>query len=83
MRLACWFSRAISVGMATAIMEVYDALREAGASEDTSRKAAEAIAISEGRLGKFEADVGLLKWMVGFNIAVTPGGFGLLARMVH
>jgi hypothetical protein len=30
--------------MATMIAEVYDALREAGASEEKSRKAAEAVA---------------------------------------
>lgn len=27
----------------------------------------------EGRLAKLEADVGLLKWMVGFNLALTTG----------
>ena len=52
-------------------MEIYDALREAGASEERSRAAAEAVANYEGRLGGVEADLVLLKWMVGANVAMT------------
>ena len=52
-------------------MEIYDALREAGASEERSRAAAEAVANYEGRLGGVEADLLLLKWMVGANVAMT------------
>jgi hypothetical protein len=52
-------------------MEVYDALREAGATEERSRAAAEAVANYEGRLGGVEADLVLLKWMVGANVAMT------------
>ena len=57
--------------MATMISEVYDALKDAGASEDKARKAAEAIAAYEGRFAKTESDLKLLQWMVGFNIAMT------------
>lgn len=57
--------------MATMISEVYDALKEAGASEEKARKAAEAIAAYDSRLGKIEADLTLLKWMVGFNLVLT------------
>jgi hypothetical protein len=57
--------------MSTMISEVYDALKEAGASEEKARKAAEAIAAYDSRIAKIEADLGLLKWMVGFNIALT------------
>jgi hypothetical protein len=64
--------------MATMISEVYDALKEAGASEEKARQAAEAIAGYETRFGRIEndltllkGDVALLKWMVGFNLAMT------------
>jgi len=57
--------------MATMLSEVYDALKEAGASEEKARKAAEAIAAYENRFAKVESDLNLLKWMVGFNIAMT------------
>jgi hypothetical protein len=53
------------------ISEVYDALKEAGASEEKSRKAAEAIASYENRFARIEGDLALLKWMVGFNLAMT------------
>ena len=53
------------------ISEVYDALKEAGASEEKARKAAEAIAGYENRFSRIESDLTILKWMVGFNLAVT------------
>jgi hypothetical protein len=56
--------------MATMISEVYDALREAGASEEKSRKAAEAIAAYDNRFNKIEQDLAALKWMAGFNLAI-------------
>jgi len=52
------------------ISEVYDALREAGASEEKSRKAAEAIAAYDTRFNRIEQDLAVLKWMVGFNLAI-------------
>lgn len=58
--------------------EVYDALTEAGASQEKARKAAEAVAGYdnrfvgiEGRLLKADGDLTLLKWMVGFNVALS------------
>jgi hypothetical protein len=64
--------------MATMIGEVYDAFLEAGASHDKARKAAEALAGYENRFSKIERDfaevkgeLNLLKWMVGFNSAVS------------
>lgn len=57
--------------MSTMISEVYDALKEAGASEEKARKAAEAIASYENRFTRLESDLALLKWMVGFNLAMT------------
>jgi hypothetical protein len=63
------------------ISEVYDAFKEAGASEEKSRKAAEAIAAYETRFAKIENDLStfrsevrgefsLVKWMIGFNLAI-------------
>lgn len=66
--------------MTTALMEVYDALREAGASEERSRAAAEAVANYEHRLSTLETDVKLLKWMAGFNIALSVAVLGILLR---
>jgi hypothetical protein len=53
--------------MTTMIAEVYDALVAAGSPEDKARRAA--IAAYENRFGKIEADLNLLKWMVGFVLA--------------
>jgi hypothetical protein len=64
--------------MSTMISEVYDALLAAGTPEDKARKAAEAIAGYENRFTRIETELGglrgevnLLKWMVGFNLAMT------------
>lgn len=63
-------------------MEVYDALREARASEERSRAAAEAVANYEGRLGGLDADVSPLKWMVGLDIALSVAVLGILLRFI-
>jgi len=57
--------------MSTMISEVYDALKEAGASEEKARKAAEAVASYENRFARIEGDLGVVKWMIGFNLAMT------------
>ena len=53
------------------IEEIYDALIEAGASEEKARAAARAMINYETRISKIESDMNLLKWMVGFNLALT------------
>jgi len=53
------------------IEEIYDALIEAGASEEKARAAARAMTNYETRISKIESDINLLKWMVGFNLAMT------------
>ena len=63
--------------MSKMISEVYDALREAGASEEKARKAAEVVAESDFRFTKIEADLLVLKWMVG---AVLAGVVSLVLR---
>lgn len=84
--------------MTTMIAEVYDALIEAGASQDKARKAAEAIAgydtrfsEIERRLERLEGKITLLSWMVGFSITVTLAlgignlflTFQILSRLPH
>jgi hypothetical protein len=74
--------------MSTMVVEVYDALKDAGASEEKARKAAEAIANYDARFGEVKAelsdvrgDMKLLKSMTGFNLACSVGIlFRLLAH---
>jgi hypothetical protein len=60
------------------ISEVYDALIAAGAPEDKARKAAETLANYDNRFSridgavlKLESELVLVKWMVGFGIAMN------------
>ncbi len=71
--------------------QVYDAFRAAGVPEESAAAAAEAIEATreEGRLREVEQDlikldgrVGLLVWMVGFNLAITAAVLGRLL-MAH
>jgi len=62
--------------MTTLIAELYDALREAGASEDKARKAAESVAAYESRFAAFDVkltevkgEIVLVKWMLGVVLA--------------
>lgn len=64
--------------MATMISEVYDALLSAGAPEEKARKAAETLANYESSFAKIEADLLLLKWMVGFGLVLDVA---ILARL--
>ncbi len=57
--------------MSTMIFEVYDALKDAGATEEKAKKAAESLANYESRFNKVESELTLLKWMVGFNIGLS------------
>ncbi len=66
--------------MTTMIAEVYDALVAAGSPEDKARRAAEAIAAYQNRFGKIEADLNLLKWMVGFVLAFCVAILSLQLR---
>ena len=59
------------------LAEVYDALREAGASDEKARAAATAIANYDNRFTKVEADLLVLKWMVG---AILAGVVSLILK---
>ena len=63
--------------MGMMIAEVYDALKEAGASEDKAKAAAEVLANYDSRFSKIEADLLVIKWMVG---AVIAGILSLVVR---
>ncbi|HYU11424.1 MAG TPA: hypothetical protein VEK82_02535 [Stellaceae bacterium] len=76
------------------IAEVYDALIEAGASQEKARKAAEAIAGYESRfseiekrLERMEGKITLLSWMVGVAITLSLGNlflsFQILSHLPH
>ena len=76
--------------MATMISEVYDALLEAGASEEKARKAAEAVAaydqrfaVLETRIVELGGRVALVQWMVGTNIVLTLGVLWELLKPWH
>lgn len=60
------------------IFEVYDAFIAAGAPKDKARKAAEALADYDNRFSRLdgavlevESELVLVKWMVGFGIALN------------
>jgi hypothetical protein len=84
--------------MTTMITEVYDALLEAGASQEKARKAAEAIAGYETRftglemrLERMDGKISTLSWMVGVVISLTLAlgignlflSFQVLSRLSH
>ena len=58
------------------IAELYDALLDAGASEDKARAASKALADYDSRFNKVDQDLAMikaeitvLKWMLGFLVA--------------
>lgn len=69
--------------MTTMINELYDALRKAGVDEDIARKAAQAVLGAEDKdklvtkdhlqaqLAEVKGEITLIKWMLGFNLAVS------------
>jgi hypothetical protein len=61
--------------------DLYDALKDAGAHEDKARAAAVSVASYENRFAKLEADMTVLKWMVGTNAAFTLALGALLLRV--
>ena len=67
--------------MALQLGALRDALIEAGATPEKAAKAAEEVAAYENRFAKVEADVNLLKWMVGLLIALQLVSFGMLWRI--
>jgi len=60
----------------------YEALKEAGASDEKAREAAEEIAGFENRLTNIEGELKLIKWMLGFNLAATAAIIVMLFRTI-
>ncbi len=56
--------------MSLMISEIYDAFIAAGAPEEKARKAVEAMTVHENRFSKIESELAVLKWMVGFVMAL-------------
>jgi len=74
--------------MTTMIAEVYDALIEAGASEEKARKAAEAIASYDDRFARIDVALAnidgrlrLLQWEVGGMAVLLLPSLWLLLRV--
>ena len=63
--------------MSTMIAEVYEALMEAGASDEKAKAAAKAVADYDMQFSKIEADLLVLKWMVG---AILAGVISLVIK---
>ena len=57
--------------MSIMVTEVYDALISAGADEQKARAAAEAVAKYDKDISEVKANLMLIKWMIGFNLAFT------------
>lgn len=68
--------------MSTMIYEVYDALKEAGASEEKAQKAAKALADYESRFSRVDAELMIIKWMVGACLALSGTVAGLLINVM-
>ena len=68
--------------MSTMIYEVYDALKEAGASDDKAAKAAKALADYDSRFNKIDAELAVMKWMIGATLALSGTVVGLLFNIM-
>lgn len=75
--------------MSTMIIEVYDAFKSAGASEEKATAAAKAIADYDNRFNKIETGLGTikgelsaLKIMVGVTIGLNMAIIGLIVNTV-
>jgi hypothetical protein len=49
-----------------------------GRDEESAKRAAEAVAGFENRISALGSDITVLKWMVGFNLAMTVATVGRL-----
>jgi hypothetical protein len=62
------------------ITELYDALKEAGASNGAARKAAETMAAYENSFAKIDATSIISRGWPGFNLAVTTSLLALALK---
>jgi len=69
--------------MALMLAELYDALKDAGASDELARKAAEAVAGYDDRLSRMERRLEVLTYMVGTNITISLILLGLAWQIMR
>jgi hypothetical protein len=69
--------------MALMLAELYDALKDAGASDELARKAAEAVAGYDDRLARMERRLEVLTYMVGTNITISLILLGLAWQIMR
>ena len=69
--------------MTVMVTEVYDALKDAGASEEKARRAAEVLAGVDTRFAAIETRLAVLMAMVAGLYAVLLPGAWLLLRMAQ
>jgi hypothetical protein len=68
--------------MAIMMGKLYAALRKANIPDDDAIAAAEEVAAFVNRLSKIEGDLNLVKWMVGFSLAMNIAILGLVFRLL-
>lgn len=59
------------VNMTLMVAGLYAALKDAGAQEALAKQAAEEVANFKALAHDLKSDMKLLKWMLGFNIAIS------------
>ena len=71
--------------MALMLGALYEALKDAHASEESARRAAEEVAAYESRLAAIDTKLAVLQALVGVNVALTSGvlwlAFSILGRL--
>ena len=65
--------------MAIMMGSLYEALVQGGATVDTAKRAAEEVAAYDNQITRIRGELNLLKWMVGFNLALTAA---VLAKLL-
>jgi hypothetical protein len=68
--------------MTTINLDLLDALRKLGVDEETARRAAQADKdhlATKVDLAEIKGEITLVKWMVGFNLALS---FGILGKLL-
>jgi hypothetical protein len=76
--------------MAVMMGELYDALRSAGAEDEKAKKAASEVASYDNQITGLKTEIvavrgelTLVKWMVGFNLAITVALAGRAFLTAH
>lgn len=64
--------------MAVMMGNLYTALKAAGVDDDKAQGAAEELPGYEQRFSRLESEAVLIRWMIGFNIALTVAVLGKL-----